>query len=279
MSPHLDLARPVWGRNFDLPSLVYRGPEQFSTETDLVPISCLPCWDVNRYYRDLGLAHPYTNASRGDVRKAYLAVDGSNDHRKTFVFKQLLNRETKAAYDRWPLGPVPFWDSYVEAEIKMAAMAEMHRRGMGQEDTDLLKEVFREFGAVMDEPDEDDLASPVDNSNAKPDDHDDPAREIPPYPFSFYLWRTSYQNVERLAQWQEMLIRAFAARRIKTRLTLGYVGSTPHRWLTGKVGYRDVVYLNRDTEPDIQVADDIAARMQEMQETSIETDALCLTRL
>ena len=255
-------------RNADLPLLVYRGPAEFSTETDLVPVSTLPCWDVNRYYRDLGVPYPYTNASRGDIRKAYLRADGPNSARLTYVFKALLDRALRARYDPWPMGPVPFWDKYVEAEIKAAAMAEMERRGVGLDDADLLGEVFKGLGAELDEDE-------VDNSNGEPDDLSLPASVITLFPFSFYQWRTTYADLDRLSQWQELLIRAFAARRVKVRLTLGYMGRTPHRWSLGRVGYREVVYLHRDTEPELSVAEEIAFRMQE---TSAARGAICPAR-
>lgn len=242
------------------PFLAGEGPPTFSTSRVLaVPPGY--CCDINGYYRDLGIPFPYTNASRGDLRKAYLAGGGPGNARKTYVFKQLLDRQIRAEYDATPLGGM-FWDVYVAAEIKRRALAEMASRGFSKEDVAALNEVLEGFGVESDDtPDTDSL----DNSNGNQDTDPVPAREIAPFPFAFYLWRTTYDNRECLAQWQALLITALAQAGITRQISLDYVGRTPHRFVTARVGARDVVFLNRDLEPDPEVATAIAARMHELQ--------------
>jgi len=56
-------------------------------------------WDVNGYYRALGVS-PY--ADRAEIRRGYIDSRGQDSHRLTYYVRQLLNREVRAAYDACP---------------------------------------------------------------------------------------------------------------------------------------------------------------------------------
>lgn len=83
--------------------LVGDGQVAFSTTLDLEPTRVI-IWDTNGYYRSLGVS-PY--ASRAEIRDAYLRLNGHRSHRLTIIVKTLLDRDTRARYDRTPLGC--FW--------------------------------------------------------------------------------------------------------------------------------------------------------------------------
>lgn len=87
----------------DAPRLLGDGPAQFSTSLalDLTP---RVIWDTNGFYRALGLR---PDASRADIRRAYIDHEGWRSVRLTKIVKLLLDRTLRRAYDRTPLGS--FW--------------------------------------------------------------------------------------------------------------------------------------------------------------------------
>jgi hypothetical protein len=75
-----------------------------STSTALVKVPEL-VWDVNGYYRALGVP---TSASRADIRRAYQRLGGQDDWWLTMAVSVLLGTE-RIRYDATPLGRL-YWD-------------------------------------------------------------------------------------------------------------------------------------------------------------------------
>lgn len=82
------------------PRLVGDGPSEFSTCTSLEP-SPRFVWDTNGFYRSLGVA---TDATRGEMARAYLARDGHSSVRLTHILTTLLDPYLRSRYDATPLG-------------------------------------------------------------------------------------------------------------------------------------------------------------------------------
>lgn len=241
------------------PVLMGLGPAECSSCRAL---SVLPdvIWDVNGYYRQLGV-HP--RATRRELRVAYQARDGQNSTRLTYIMGQLLNPKTRFAYDCTPLGEV-FTDAYVldainrkikdEMSVRMARLAE---EGVDIDSLDqrtLHDDVAHDLGFEVewDTPDE-----VIDEGVQRgQDDTDSPAK----FEFSYYLWGTRSRgdgSLDRLAQWQHHLIGALAREGISIRFAVGLHGR-PHRWVEAQIGYRTVFLLNEAEEPTPEMAADVA---------------------
>jgi len=74
-------------------------------------------WDVNGYYRELGVD---PHAPRETLREAYRAR-GRHDDRLTYIAKVLLNRETRREYDALQIGQLWF-DPWLSAVVRDAVL-------------------------------------------------------------------------------------------------------------------------------------------------------------
>lgn len=234
--------------------LVGSGPPEASSSTEL---SVLPVniWDVNGYYRELGVL---TAATRKQLRLAYVAKDGPNDERLTYVFKQLLDPEIRFAYDCTPLGEL-FMDKYVEAMLRQriinAKSQRMQDLADAGVDLDLVdqdaieRDVAEEMGFVEEADD-----TPDETVDAEPlDDQDEPV----PFLFSYYLWRTRVvpeRAQQVLSEWQALLASELSREGIRIRFAVGLLDRVPHRFAEAKVGYRTVFFLNVHEEPTREMA-------------------------
>ena len=131
------------------------GPAVFSTATALVPDPQV-CFDVNGYYRELGV---HWRAGKAELRRAYLARDGQCSERLTYVLAMLLDPAIRRRYDRTPLGAL-FLDQYVQAALTRRLL----RQANG--DAELLRRLADAFGL--------DLADPLDPAPSGADDEPAP---------------------------------------------------------------------------------------------------------
>lgn len=229
------------------------GPVEFSTCMAL-SVSPEVCWDVNRYYRELGV---HWKADRKELMRAYQSFGSMPSARVTYVFKQLLNPVIRREYDRVPLGGL-FLDDYVrEAIQREATKRAAAKTAAGQETT--AEQILDEMGLKL-LPDEDDEL--LDDEVVGEEDVralDEGNTDI--WPWSFYLWRTKQIDEGRLRQWQEMLSVAFGTRGVIVRLAVGLHGSSVHPWVIAAVGYRTVVFLHRDHQPTVEAANAVVDRV------------------
>lgn len=259
-----------WGqRDPDAPYLHGGTDPEFSSCTDLALRRTVLIWDVNRYYRDLGIEAPFL-PSRPEIRRAFR--EGARGPRETFCFKQLMNSDTRKRYDAAPWGS-KFMDEFVWQEQKERVLAEMLKRRMDVEDKDLVKRVFTTLGIPVETPDTPENGKTtdiLDNDSKEDKDTDEPSKAPAIYAFAYYLWKTTERQQDRtlLALWQPLVIRALSDLGVTMRVSLGLMGRTPHEWSTGTVGRRTVAYLNRSTEPSGEVAAKVAAALADHHRTT-----------
>ena len=211
----------------------------FSTCLELVAPSRF-VWDVNSYYRDLGVA---SDATRREIREAYQRRNGWKSDRLTYIVSQLLNSKVRAKYDSCPLGAL-LLDRYVLEWMRLEQVkkaTEMYEQGkISQEDWEQSME------SLAPEPEVSQEKSPVDEnlseSSAKV------IRDVE-WPWGFYLWGTQCTDRERLREWQELLIEAFSETKEVRVIAVGFSGDMASPWGVQRVGYQLVVFLNEHEQP------------------------------
>lgn len=250
-------------RQEENPSLVGRGPVECSSCTEL---SVLPdvIWDVNGYYRELGVS---PRATRKDLRLAYQAKDGQNSARLTYIFRQLLNPKTRFEYDCTPLGEL-FFDDYVRDMLNRRMkdrlsqrMADLANVGVDLDQIDdsaLARDIYAEMGL---EVSDDTPAQTVDGGPGTGQDEPSPAK----FEYAYYLWATRLREdpllLSSLAEWQRFLVSALAREGVKIKFAVGLHGK-PNRWVQAQVGYRTVFFLNINDVPTEDLARDVAVRVR-----------------
>jgi hypothetical protein len=220
------------------PVLVGQGPSECSTcmVMELFPSFCA---DVNRYYHDLGV---HWSATRHELRAAYIAKNGPESVRLTYILKQLLDPEVREHYDQIPIGKF-LHDDYIETAIRNAKIAET---------ANLRAEGFYEAADAIEE--ERRKEEVVDSKNPSWEDRVEHALDTL-WGWSYYLLRTEDRDVERMARWQELLVRALWKKGVITKISVGlHSGTEPVE--VQKVGTRTVVFLNSEMDP----TEDLALR-------------------
>jgi hypothetical protein len=211
----------------------YRGPLDISTCTDLAVIH-RPVWDVNHYYRSLGIEAPY-KPTKKELRIAYQAVNGQDDERLTYYFKQLLDPEIRKAYDWMPLGS-RYQDKYVIEE----GMRKLSEKA---------SEVSQESGKMVTI---EDLISDFErDSPTRPKELDSKYLN---WEWSFYLCNSRKYDIEALAEWQSLLVSAFAKRDIRWKISVGYIGNTKAPYVVRSHEGRVVFFLNENKTPTPELA-------------------------
>lgn len=211
----------------------YRGPLDVSTCTDLAVINP-PIWDVNHYYRSLGIEAPY-KPTKKELRLGYQAVDGPNDERLTYYFKQLLDPDVRKAYDRMPLGS-RYQDKYVieEGMRKLSEKAAEVSEDTGKMVT--ISDLIEDF------------------EKGKPTKPKELISKYIDWEWSYYLCNSRKYDVTALAEWQHLLVSAFAARGIKWKISVGYVGNTKKPVVVRSHEGRVVFFLNENETPTPELA-------------------------
>jgi hypothetical protein len=230
------------GVKFPEPVRLGWGPDRWSTSTELAPRIVFK-WDVNGYYAALGV-HP--DANRRELREAYQARDGQGSAYLTYVFKQLLNAEVRAAYDDSPLG-YPFLDDYQDEKLKRDASQEAGRRSRDGESVSK-DDVLGEWGYILI-----DRESGVDSVSSKVEDRD---RKAEPLRYSYYGWKTSsfMPNAETLQGWQVALASAAATLKVAPKLSFGITGLSDRSFILAEVDGQPVIFFPEGEEPTDSVA-------------------------
>lgn len=230
---------------FGVPTRLGRGPLVWSTSTALVPQERV-CWDVNGYYRELGV---HWQATRRELMQAYRAKDGQRSPRLTYVFKQLLNTEIREAYDRMKRGEV-FLDAYTDAELKQRAHQESGRRAADGQSVSV-EEVLDEWGFAILPDDGVDSVRSIGKDLGVPGDE--------PWEYSFYAWNTSsyLPDERRLRRWQELLATAATRYGVRPEMVIGMTGLSDQPFMLENVNGHPVVFFSENTPPTSSIADDV----------------------
>lgn len=239
------------GLKFPLPQRFGLGPDVWSASTELaVPVRFR--WDVNGYYAALGVS---PQATRRELREAYQVLEGQSSPYLTYVFKQLLNPETRAAYDAAPLGQM-FLDEYTQRDLKRRAKTEAHRRSSRGEFT-TAEQVMDDWGYVTEDGGEGvDTVSPTEQNSP---------RRAARLEYSYYCWRTTKFLVdeELLQQWQRVLTATAAELGIAPRLSFGITSVSDRPYILEQVGDRVVIFFPEGEEPTESVAQEAIEALQQ----------------
>ena len=234
------------------PERIGNGPTTCSTVTDLVSARPSYAWDVNGWYRSIGVPWPYVRATTAALSRAYIASDGQSDARATYCLKRLLHRPSRATYDSWPLGEVFLDDQYVEDAMKAKAQAEASRRSKEGTFTDAVN-VLDEWGYRIEDDDNDERV-PDDTSDSVPEESGpDPYQPIE-WTYSYWVWRSRGGPTTRLEQWQALLVSALSVRGARVHLAVGLMGDQPQDYVVGRFGGYLIVFLNDGREPTAEMA-------------------------
>jgi hypothetical protein len=204
----------------------------------------LVVWDVNAYYAELGISW---RASKPEIREAYQRRHGDRSDRLTYIVKQLLDPEVRAAYDACQPGSV-FFDRYIAAYVK----------------DQILRDQVIEEGRILDFEDQ---IAPIDLSRYMNQPFDMVAPEEGEWGtrwrWGFYLWASDDYDTVKLRQWQGLLVEALARKGVVLKLSVGLVGGSPEPMRVEAVGYRIVAFLSDDEQPIPQLAEAAADRVVE----------------
>lgn len=225
----------------DEPFLAVQGRSAVFTTSMTIERFPTVVWDVNGYYRALGVSH---YASKLDIRRAYQMLNGHENERLTYIVKQLLNDEVRCAYDAVDFGSV-FFDRYIQASV---------RREMEDKAAQAIMDGSADF---------DDMA-PIDLSESlnKPFEVDKhPWRAQDGRSWGYYRWRSQTHDDERLGQWRGLLAEAVTARGEKHTLAVGFLGRQESPWAVLPVGDRVVVFLHENANPTPSLAEAAAERL------------------
>jgi hypothetical protein len=214
------------------PVAVPAGPYEFATAQELEPWPTI-VWDVNGYYRDLGVYH---RATRLELKAAYQAKRGWGSARLTYVLRQLLDPEIRAAYDSSRPGSV-FFDEYIarwfhdqslkdsiEEEGRLLTLDE--RIEKGQEELDLSQYMNKPY-----------------DLDKEPDD----ALHLS-WRWGYYLYGAYAHNHDLLHRWQTFLLTANTLKPEKLCVGLLAESDTAHVRLV-LIGLRLVAFVREDIEP------------------------------
>lgn len=209
-----------------VPGVVPLGPRSWSTDTTLTTRDLVICWDVNRYYRDLGLEWPYRQTTT-QIRRVFMEGNGHADARKVHCFTRLIDPNIRAEYDALPLGEV-MEDHYTYIERRRASVGSTE-------------------GVDNPEPEVQD----EEHSAAK--EHLDSSEDD--YLYSVYLWKTELFDRKALHRWQSLILEAAREQGRNFQVSLGVMEQEPSSWMVGSVGTNaPLVLVDRYAQPTMMEA-------------------------
>jgi hypothetical protein len=207
-----------------------------------------PIYDVNGYYRALGIGWPF-RPTRRELREAYRDCGGPEDEFATYALKRLLDPEVRARYDARPAGQ-PMDDKYRWIELKRAAA----RWAAEQTLATGRKHDSAEFVAP------DILAKMEAEVLREQTPADEQPSEDPVWEFGYFRWEAVRAiDPARLSQWQAMLMAACWAAGVSGRFAVGVMGDQPHQAARVSHHGHDIAFLDEDTEPTPELAAEVVA--------------------
>ncbi len=216
-----------------------RGGGAFSTSRELATWPGI-VWDVNGYYRDLGV--PWW-AARADIRSAYMQAEGWLSVRLTYVAKQLLNAEVRRVYDACSRDDV-FFDQYVMFEMKerlqndlLAAITSGSASAAESEPVDLSASLGKSFSGV-------DTVGPVGQDVQRA--------------WGYWSWQDHGGDPAVIDSWRALLSEALWRKGRIRNLAVGLSGCIDHLAEVKVVQGQVVAFLAVDTMPTTELAEHIA---------------------
>lgn len=234
------------------PILTKVGPLTCSTSREMAPYRRSFSWDVNGYYRALGVPWPYTDASSGTISKCYIAADGQSSPMKTYFLKQLLNKGIRAEYDASQLGQPYLNDVFIQRLLKQRAKLLAEKRSAaGKLTTE--KEVLAEWDMNFIEGQTDEA---IDTTSSGAQDRPSPEDYLlaSRWKYSYWRWRSHKGTLDQLADWQSLLIAALSEAGARIDLAIGYLGKQPHPYVTGFFDGQQVLFIHEDLVPNEEIA-------------------------
>ncbi|GAA1978889.1 hypothetical protein [Kitasatospora viridis] len=212
-----------------------------SLSTELARYEAPPVADVNGYYAELGVP---THATRAELFAAYQAR-GTGSPRLTYIFKQLWNPRTRAAYDATWQGFFPDrWS--LEVLLRHAAPIAAQHSAAGNFTTalDMLSSLGISFAANLDSEGD----SRLDTAEPQRFDGQGPIT-TPPWSYSYYLKATTCDDIDRLALWQQDLATALAGCEPIRRLAVGFHRANSDAYQIHQVDGVHIFLLHENLNP------------------------------
>jgi hypothetical protein len=217
-----------------------------STSSTLVPTrprQAPVVHDVNGYYARLNV--PPT-ATKREIREAYQALGGPDNAELTEIFKVLINRERRAAYDAKPSGSTFVDRAAVQTILRQAAAQAAQENaefGTGRTARDIIETLAEETGNPVLQF----LASGSTESFDDDGTRDRHPRSNPPaaWPYSYLLLASTCDDVDRLAQWREGLAQALTGRGC-THFAVGFHAASDQPFLVVRDIGIPVVFLHEE---------------------------------
>ncbi len=200
---------------------------------------------MNGYYASLSVL---PKATRGEIRTAFVALNGHQSAYLTYVVKQLLNPEVRALYDAVPLGSV-FVDDYTKRQLSH------HLRGS--------KRPLQTLD--VEGPNDNDATHQTDSPESEAHSSEllsHPLNRVCAWNFSYYLLGRAGIDEAKLAAWQRELIAALNG--FSTQIAVGLMAGQNRPWDAVTVGYRTVVFLDESEQPSRANAEQAAQRVMQL---------------
>ena len=222
------------------------GPVEFSTCKSLVSWPLI-IWDVNNYYRDLGVS---PHATVRELKEAYQKAHGYRSVRLTYILKQLLDKDIRREYDATQPGAV-FYDYYVNEYVRdQMHLDEFREHGrtrtvderlsMGDTKIDLSKYLNRAFNLDLDNALDRQLSSG--------------------WRWSYYQWCTAVTDPDKLRAWQQALVSVWGDPPVN--LAVGLF-ENPSAAAYQLIGFRHVAFININAEPSLELAYSVYSQFTE----------------
>lgn len=258
---------PGYGPDPELVSLPDRTP-YCSTGTTLAVGQPPFSWDVNGWYRTLGIGWPYRVPSSA-LAKYYLQVDGPNNARATYVLKRLLDKQVRREYDLMPLGTIFLGDERVQQRIRQAAnrrQAQAAAEGVEMTEEDLYDELGLKF--------ENNSADEVDKT---PDVGEDPLAR-----YSYWIKSMdtfpAYDDIylDHLCTWRKFFVHVCTKAKLNIDFSLGLMETSPERYEVYSSTNPEhthntfpektslVIFVRMDVIPTLNIAKEIILNVIEM---------------
>lgn len=255
-----DVVIPSQRLHTDSPIVYGEGPVDFTTCTDVARVyPPYHVWDVEGYYRALGVSHL---ATRRDLRRRFLEIDGHSSERLTWIVKTLLDQAQRHEYDMLPLGARWIEDPWVQDDIKKKAAVEAQkRRMMGWESS--AEAVLNEWGfkQVEDEFGPEGLNT---NNNKEALREQQLAEQDgvinDAWCYSYFMWRTT-NTTAPMQQWQEMLLAAASRSKYVGKMAIGLLGKAENAFAIENIHGHTVVFISDGHEPSNSIADEAITQL------------------